>query len=146
MHRRWIAPSVLAAALVAPLAPVSPAVAAPIVPGAASVPAAQPSAGPTARILDRELVSCSRSARMMGVLERDGRQLEVDAEIVGPRRTSWTFTVRHNGSLTHAITKRADGDGEVDVWRYLRDRPGTDRVTVSARASSGERCVLTLRG
>jgi hypothetical protein len=140
VSRPWIAPALISAAVAVPLAVVAPAAAAPAPTGSA------PTVVPGVRVLDREVRACTRSSTIIGVLERDRPRLEVDAEIIGPRRATWTFTIRHNGQLVQTVTKRADSDGEVDVWRYLRDRPGQDRVVVTARSAGGERCVMTLRG
>ena len=133
MKARWISPF-----LVAPLALATPAAAAPV----------QPSADvkPTMRILDREVVQCSQSARMVTKLERDGARLEVDAEIFGPARERWVIKIKQNGKLVHKIARNADYDGELDIWRYLPNRPGEDRVKIKARAADGERCVAKLRG
>jgi hypothetical protein len=83
---------------------------------------------------------------MIGKLERDGKRLEVDAEIFGKAQEAWVIKVRQNGSLVHTIKRTADRDGELDVWRYLPNTSGIDRVNVKARSASGERCVVKLRG
>lgn len=99
-----------------------------------------------ARVIDRGSVNCSASSRMVSKLERDGQRLEVDAEIFGPARQSWVVRFVQNGDLAHKITRSADSDGELDVWRYLPNRPGEDRVKVQARSAQGETCVIRLRG
>lgn len=99
-----------------------------------------------ARVIDRGSVSCSASSRMVSTLERDGQRLEVDAEIFGPPRQRWVVRFVQNGDLAHKITRAADGDGELDVWRYLPNRAGEDRVRVKVRSAQGETCVIRLRG
>lgn len=123
-----------------------------------STPPAQPSApvqqaktgdpvsAVNARVIDRKTVQCSASSRMVNKLERDGNRLEVDAEIFGPARQAWTIKFKQNGKLAHTIKRTADSDGELDVWRYLPDQPGQDRVRTIARSSAGELCRSTLRG
>lgn len=99
-----------------------------------------------ARVIDRDSVSCSASSRMVSKLERDGQRLEADAEIFGPPRQRWVVRFVQNGDLAHKISRTADGDGELDVWRYLPNRTGEDRVRVQARSAQGETCVVRLRG
>ncbi len=99
-----------------------------------------------ARVIDRGSVNCSASSRMVSKLERDGMRLEVDAEIFGPARQKWVVKFVQNGDLAHKITRSADGDGELDVWRYLPNQRGEDRVRVKARSAQGETCVIRLRG
>jgi hypothetical protein len=83
---------------------------------------------------------------MVSKLERDGRRLEVDAEVFGPARMEWVVRFVQNGDLAHRVVRSADSDGELDVWRYLPNRPGEDRVRVQARSTQGETCVIRLRG
>ena len=100
----------------------------------------------TGRIIDRKTVQCSASSQMISKLERDGNRLEVDAEVFGPARQAWTIKFKQNGTLAHTIKRTADGDGELDVWRYLPNTPGKDKIRVKARSSSGELCSARLRG
>lgn len=101
---------------------------------------------PMTRIIDRGTDRCSVTSRMVSTLERDGQRLEVDAEIFGPPRERWVVRFVQNGDLAHRITRTADSDGELDVWRYLPNRPGEDRVKVKARSAQGETCSIRLRG
>ncbi len=148
MQKRYLVPVLaLPLALAAPLAATAvPAVQpAPVAkPDSVLTTAAEPRA--LARVIDRGSVSCSASSRMVSKLERDGQRLEVDAEIFGPARQSWVVRFVQNGNLAHKITRSADSDGELDVWRYLPNRPGEDRVRVQARSAQGERCVIRLQG
>ncbi len=138
--------------LALPLALAAP-LAATAIPGERSVPIAKPESVLTAaseprmgRVIDRGNVNCSASSRMVSKLERDGQRLEVDAEIFGPARQTWVVRFVQNGNLAHRITRSADSDGELDVWRYLPDRSSEDRVRVHARSAQGETCVIRLRG
>lgn len=149
MQKRYLVPVLaLPLALAAPLAATAS-------PGEPPAPIAKsdshltPAAEPRkalARVIDRGSVNCSASSRMVSKLERDGQRLEVDAEIFGPARMDWVVRFVQNGDLAHRITRSADSDGELDVWRYLPDRPGEDRVRVQARSAQGETCVIRLRG
>lgn len=149
MQKRYLVPVlVLPLALAAPLAATASS-------GDQAAPIAQPDSVLTAsseprmalaRVIDRGRVDCSASSRMVSKLERDGQRLEVDAEIFGPARMDWVVRFVQNGDLAHRITRSADSDGELDVWRYLPDRPGEDRVKVKARSTQGETCVIRLRG
>ena len=149
MHKRYLAPM-----LALPLVVAAP-LAATASPGAEPAPTAKTDSMQAtdadarmalARVIDRGSVNCSASARMVSKLERDGKRLEVDAEIFGPARQKWVVKFVQNGKLAHKITRSADGDGELDVWRYLPNKQGEDRVRVKARSAQGETCVIKLRG
>ena len=106
--------------------------------------AALPPTVTPAAVIDRRSVRCSEGSRMVGTLERDGQRLEAEAEIFGPVRESWVVRIVQNGDLAHRISRSADSDGELDVWRYLPNRAGEDRVRLAARSADGERCVVRL--
>lgn len=96
-------------------------------------------------VLDRANVRCTSGSRMKAKLKREGRRwFEVDVEIYGPPRTQWTIRIKQNRRRKHTIRLRGDSDGELDTYRYLRNRAGRDRIVVKARAAGGERCVARM--
>lgn len=140
MRLRLLLP-LLIGLLAAPLVLVAPASAVTVPPVSSGAELSQ-----YGRVLDRANVRCTRGSRMKTKLERDGRRwFEVDAEIYGPPRKQWTIKIKQNGRLKHTVRLRGDSDGELDTYRYLRNRPGRDRVVVKARSAAGERCVARLR-
>jgi hypothetical protein len=54
------------------------------------------------------------------------------AEIYGPPRKKRTIKIKQNDRLKHTVRLRGDSDGELDIFRYLRNRPGRDRIVVKA--------------
>ena len=76
----------------------------------------------------------------------DGR-IEVEAEIDSNRNgQSWTWALKHDGSVSARGTSRTRGpSGSFSVERRTVDAAGTDHLTFRAiRPSSGEVCVARI--
>lgn len=101
-------------------------------------------ATPRDRVVDRAFVECSRGSMLQVDLEREGRTFEVDIEIYATPRERWTITIGTPGRVTHTITRTANREGELNVWRYM---PASSKTfEVRATSATGERCRATVRG
>lgn len=94
-----------------------------------------------AQIEREKMGTCSSGARWNLDLEKEYRVIdinfEIDAATPGER---WTIVVERNGSRVLRVSQVADFEGEVDVDHLVRDRAGTDRISVSATSASGQTC------
>lgn len=97
---------------------------------------------------DRErTVRCTSGATAKLSLDREHRnridaEFEVDHAAANQR---WSVRLKHNGTTKLVTQRMTDRDGEFDVSRRVKDRPGTDRVKVVARSTSGQVCKVTVR-
>ena len=90
--------------------------------------------------------SCSAGAWWDLSMEREFGYLEVDMDIERARPGErWTISLSHNGQAKKLVRAVADYEGDVDAQWILRDRAGTDRVTVKATSASGQTCVASGR-
>ena len=109
-----------------------------------ALPTAASAATARDRVVDRAFVECSRGSMLQVDLEREGRKFEVDTEIYATPRERWTITIGTPGRVTHTITRTANREGELNVWRYMPASSKT--IEVRATSAAGESCRATVRG
>lgn len=105
------------------------------------------SALPQPAEIERETMgACSSGARWNLDLEKEygviDINFEIDATTPGEK---WTIVVERNGSRVLRVSQVADLEGEVDVDHLVRDRAGTNRISVSATSAGGQTCRGSLR-
>lgn len=96
------------------------------------------------RVVDRVFVECTRGSTLQVDLERERRKFEVDVEIYAAPRERWTITFGTPGHVVHTVSRSANREGEVNVWRYMSTR--TKTIEVRATSAGGEMCRATVRG
>ena len=96
------------------------------------------------RVVDRVFVECTRGSTLQVDLERERRKFEVDVEIYAAPRERWTITFGTKGRVVHTVSRSANREGEVNVWRYMSTR--TKTIEVRATSAGGEMCRATVRG
>lgn len=85
--------------------------------------------------------TCTAGAWWDLSLEREYGSLEVDFDIERARAGErWTVTLTHNGTAKRSVRVITDYEGDADAQWILRDRAGTDRITVKATSASGQTC------
>lgn len=109
---------------------------------ALAIPATSVASVPS-RVVDRAIVDCSRGGMLQVDLERERNRFEVDVEVYGSSRESWTVTWSTNGRTVHTVTRSANREGELNVWRYMPTR--SKAIVVTARSADGESCRATVR-
>lgn len=89
--------------------------------------------------------SCSNGASWKIKAKPDDGRLEVEAEVDSNRTgQTWTWVLKHNGSLSARGTTRTRGrSGSFEVERTTVDAAGTDRFRFRAR-HDGVTCVARL--
>ena len=85
--------------------------------------------------------TCTAGAWWDLSLGREYGSLEVDFDIERARAGErWTVTLTHNGTAKRSVRVITDYEGDADAQWILRDRAGTDRITVKATSASGQTC------
>lgn len=113
--------------------------------GVLMVPAASASPSPTE--VERETMgTCSAGARWDLNLEKEFGVIDIDFEIdAATPGERWTVVINRNESRVLRVSQVADVEGEVDVNKIIRDRSGSDRISVVATSASGQTCRGSLR-
>jgi len=114
----------------------------------AGVLAAPASAAPArpAEIERETMGTCSAGARWDLNLEREYGVIDIDFEIdAATPGEKWTVTINRNGSKVLNVSQEADPEGEIDVNHMVRDRAGSERISVTANSASGQACRGSLR-
>ena len=90
--------------------------------------------------------TCSAGARWDLNLEREFGVIDIDFEIdAATPGEKWTVSITRNGSKVLKVSQVADAEGEIDVNHMVRDRAGSDRISVTATSASGQSCRGSLR-
>lgn len=72
-------------------------------------------------------------------VETAGRRLHVEAGVEdGQPGQQWRLEIRQNGQQRLTTTRTADEDGEVEVHKMLRNRPGKDTIELIATDEQGQ--------
>lgn len=72
-------------------------------------------------------------------VEAAGRRLHVEAGVEDAQPgQQWRLEVRQNGQQRLAVTRTADEDGEVELHKALRNRPGKDTIELIATDEQGQ--------
>ena len=113
--------------------------------GLLTAPAA--SALPRPAEVERETMgTCSGSARWSLDLEKEFGVIDINFEIdAATPGEKWNVVLERNGSRVLKVSQVADLEGEVDVNHMVRDRAGSDRISVAATSASGQTCRGSLR-
>ncbi len=71
-------------------------------------------------------------------VDREGSGFEVSADVDGLRPGSrWKIVLRHDGDKIASVTRRADGEGDIDVERFRRNSAGADKFKMSVKRVGG---------
>jgi hypothetical protein len=80
-------------------------------------------------------------------LERERGRIEYSIDIDSRERGErWTITVKRNGSKVFREVRTTDNEGEIEIDRVVRNRPGVvDRFVVRAVSEDGDVVRTTLK-
>lgn len=109
-------------------------------------PSTSPTPAPTAT--PTPVVGAELAANAELLVERAGaRRLAVQAGVENSAPgEAWRLEVWQNGRQRLTTTRLADTTGQIEINRSLKNRPGKDRIRLTATNSAGERVSAKVQG